>query len=109
MKLTRADSGRKGGMTTLRRYGREQLAYWGKLGGRPHSPTYQDISSRRQLLEQNNDHKQKEVITGPPGNLKGLKKQYAARYGSSGDNETQEAGIAQATTLGHSLPERNAV
>ena len=104
--MTRVEAGRIGGTVTLERYGRNQLAEWGKLGGRPHSPTYQDILRRRQLQEQNNGHKQKEVITGPPGNLKGLKKQYAARYGSSGDNGIQEA-VAPATTRGQ-LPERKA-
>jgi len=35
MASTRAESGRKGGLTTLERYGRDQLAEWGQLGGRP--------------------------------------------------------------------------
>ena len=105
--MTRADSGRKGGIVTLNRYGRDQLAEWGKLGGRPHSPTYQDILSQRQLLGQNNNgHKQKEVITGSPGNLSRLKKQYAEHCRSSGDGEIQEA-VAPATTRGQ-LPERKA-
>ena len=105
--MTKSDAGRIGGTVTLERYGRNQLAEWGKLGGRPRSPTYQDILSRRQLLGQNNnDHKQKEVITGPPGNLKGLKKQYAEHCRSSGDGEIQEA-VAPATTRGQ-LPERKA-
>ena len=28
-------AGRKGGLTTLQRYGRDQLVAWGQLGGRP--------------------------------------------------------------------------
>ena len=30
-----AEAGRRGGRTTLKRYGRKQLRAWGKLGGRP--------------------------------------------------------------------------
>ena len=42
---TKADSGRKGGTITLERYGRDQLAAWGRLGGRPRSRTYTDITT----------------------------------------------------------------
>jgi hypothetical protein len=58
--MTRRDSGRIGGLVTLERYGKDQLRTWGKLGGRPRSPTYDDIrivnTKRKQqsLLEQNN-------------------------------------------------------
>lgn len=33
--ITVAEAGRRGARKTLKRYGREQLREWGKLGGRP--------------------------------------------------------------------------
>lgn len=85
-------AGRKGGLATLKRYGRDQLTEWGKRGGRPRSPNYDEIR-QRQLLEQNNNHK--EVITGPPGNLRQLRRSYKLRRRSSDINQIPEAGIAQ--------------
>ncbi|MBV6343204.1 hypothetical protein [Candidatus Magnetobacterium casense] len=88
------EAGRLGGLATLRRYGRDQLATWGKLGGRPRSATYDDIR-QRQLLEQN---KNKEVMV-PPGTLREQKRLFAARQRSNGVMVTsiEEAWIAQGT------------
>lgn len=95
--MTRSDAGRKGGLITLERYGRDQLAEWGKLGGRPRLPTYDDIR-QQQLPEQNNNHKE---ATGPPGgdNLVLLKKSAKdkLRRRSSGIPEIPQAGTAQET------------
>lgn len=100
--MNKSDAGRLGGTVTLERYGRDQLAEWGKLGGRPRSMTYDDITRRRRL-EQNNNH---EEVKGLPGSLTNLKKLYDARCRSSGGNGTTQAGIAQNTPTGQSLPER---
>lgn len=93
--LTRAEAGRIGGLVTLERYGRDHLAEWGRLGGRPRSQTYDDITRQRQRLEQNNNNK--EVIQGPPGNLRQLKTLYKLRRGSNGILETAQAGTARET------------
>ena len=103
---TRRDSGRKGGTTTLERYGRAQLAEWGRLGGRPRSLTYDDI--RQEQSRGRNNNNEKEVNKGIPGNLGELKRLYKRR-GSSAYPETQEAGTTHETPRSESLPERNAV
>jgi len=103
----RADSRRKGGLVTLQRYGREQLRDWGKLGGRPRLPTHDEIRQQR-LLEQDNNN-DKEVIQGSPSSLTQLRRQYKLRQRSNGNLEIPEAGIAQNTPTGQSLPEREAV
>lgn len=90
---TRVDSGRKGGTVTLQRYGRDQLAEWGKLGGRPRNLTYDDIR-QQQLLEQNNNHKE---VKGPPGDISHLRKLYKLRHGSSAIPEIVQVGTAQVT------------
>lgn len=90
---TRAESGRKGGRVTLERYGRDQLAEWGKRGGRPKNLTYDDIEQRR-LLEQNNNHKE---VKDPPGDISHLRKLYKLRHGSSAIPEIVQVGTAQVT------------
>ena len=99
---TKADSGRKGGTITLERYGRDQLAAWGKLGGRPRSRTYDDIR-QRQLLEQRNNHKE---AKGLPGNVSELKRVFKLRGRSSPSAESEPAGMAQETPREPALPER---
>ena len=99
--MTRADSGRKGGLTTLERHGKDQLRTWGKLGGRPRLPTYDDIR-QQQLREQNNNHK--EAMGSPGGdNLVLLKKlvKNKLRRRSSGIPEIPQAGTAQETPREH--------
>ncbi len=94
MTPTRRDSGRKGGTVTLERYGRDQLAEWGKRGGRPRSRTYDDIRQRRRL-ERNNNHKEG---MGSPGkaNLRTLKTLYRLSPRST-DGENEQAGLADET------------
>lgn len=104
---TKRDSGRKGGQVTLERYGKDQLAYWGKYGkeggkpgGRPRAQTYDDIR-QQQRREQNNN----KGGNGSPGNnLRQLRTQLKLqRQGSNGadyERKTQEAGIAQVTPRG---------
>ena len=103
---TRRDSGRKGGMVTLRRYGRAQLAEWGRLGGRPRARTYDDIRQQRLRGRQNNN----EEVQGSPGgdNLALLTKsvKYRLRRRSSGDAQIDEAGTVPETPRGRALPER---
>ena len=99
--MTRRDSGKKGGLVTLQRYGRDQLAYWGKYGkpggnkpGRPKNPTYDEIR-QQQRLERNNNHKE---VKGPPGkNLRTLNMRYKLRQRSTGIDEMSQAGTAQET------------
>ena len=99
---TRADSGRKGGTVTLERYGKDQLAAWGKLGGRPRSRTYDDIR-QRQLLEERNNNKE---AKGLPGNVSALKRLYKLRGRSSPGAESEPAGLAPETPQEPALPER---
>ena len=90
----KVDSGRKGGLATLQRYGRDQLADWGKLGGRPRALTYDEIQQQRRL-ERNNNHKEG---MGPPGkNLRTLKARHKLRRRSTGIDEIPQAGTAQET------------
>ena len=92
--MTRADAGRLGGTVTLQRYGKDQLATWGRLGGRPRALTYDEIR-QQQRLERNNNNKE---VTGPPGkNLRTLNAHYKLRRRSSGIDEMPQAGIAQET------------
>ena len=104
--MTRRDSGRIGGLATLKRYGKDQLRNWGKLGGRPRSLTYDEIR-QQQRLEQNNN----KGGDGSPGNnlsqLKALLRQRQNR--SIGDYETEEAGIGRETPRSQPLPERTEV
>jgi len=93
-KLTRSGSGRKGGLVTLQRYGRGQLAEWGKLGGRPKNPTYDDIRQRQLLEQKKNNNKE---VQGPPGDLSHAKKLYKLRRRSNGIPETVQAGTTQET------------
>jgi len=99
---TKADSGRKGGTVTLERYGRDQLAEWGRLGGRPRSRTYDDIR-QQQRLEQGNNSKE---AKGLPDNLSKLKGLYKLRGRSSPSAESEPAGMAQETPREPALPER---
>lgn len=69
---TRRDSGRKGGLTTLRRHGKAKMREWGKLGGRPRNPDYDDIRQRQALERQRKNEEEK----GPPANLNELKRLY---------------------------------
>jgi len=91
IRKTKADAGKVGGMTTLARYGREQLKEWGKRGGRPRALTYDEIRQQQRLERNNNGNK--EVIKGPPGSLAELKKLHKLRRRSSGI-EMNQAGIA---------------
>jgi len=78
IKATRRDAGRKGGLATLKKHGRGQLAEWGRRGGRPPALTYDDIR-QRQLCEPQNSDKE---VKGTPGNrLNGLKKLWELRRG----------------------------
>lgn len=106
--MNRAEAGKIGGTVTLKRYGRGQLAEWGKLGGRPRLPNYDDIR-QRQLLEQNKSN-DKEVL-GPPGELtmSQLKKRHKLRDRSSPIPEMVPAGSANETPREPALPERKAV
>ena len=89
---TRRDSGRKGGLVTLERYGPDQLREWGKRGGRPRSRTYDQIR-QRQRLERNNS----KGGNGSPGsNLRELKALLKQRQKSNGE-EIREAGLADET------------
>jgi len=94
IKRTRADAGRLGGTVTLQRYGKEQLATWGKLGGRPRALTYDEIR-QRQRLERNNIKE----VQGPPGShdLRRLRKRLNLPRRSSGIDEIPQAGTAQET------------
>ena len=104
--MTRKDSGRIGGLATLKRYGKDQLRDWGKLGGRPRSLTYDEIR-QQQRLEQNNN---KGGDGSPGNNLSQLKALLKQRQRSNGaDYETGEAGIGQETPQGQPLPERTEV
>jgi len=96
---TRKDSGRKGGLTTLTRYGKAQLREWGRLGGRPRNPDYGDIRQRQVLEKQNN-----EEVPGPPGNLSQLKRRYQLHAAGRAANQIQEAGDAPKTPRGRPLP-----
>lgn len=92
---TRRDSGRKGGLVTLERYGRDQLRDWGKLGGRPRAQTYDEIRQQQRLEQNKNNHKEG---MGPPGkNLRTLNARYKLRQQSTGIDETPQAGTAQET------------
>jgi hypothetical protein len=106
--MTRKDSGRIGGLATLKRYGKDQLRDWGKLGGRPRSLTYDEIR-QQQRLEQNNN----KGGDGPPGNnlnqLKALLKQRQSRSSGVLVTSIEEAGIGQETPQGQPLPERTEV
>lgn len=106
--MTRAEAGRRGGTVTLERYGRNQLVEWGKRGGRPRLPTYDDIR-QRQLLEQNTNNNKE--AKDPPGELtlSQLKKRYRLRDRSSPIPEMIQAGTANETPREPSLPERKAV
>lgn len=86
-------AGRKGGLTTLQRYGRDQLAAWGQQGGRPRAMTYEEIRQRKRLELR---YLGKEV-KGPPGSLTELKRLHKLRRRSSGIPETPEAGTTQET------------
>ena len=87
---TRRDSGRKGGLVTLERYGPDQLREWGKRGGRPRSRTYDQIR-QRQRLERNNN----KGGNGSPGsNLRELKALLKQRQRSNGEEITQAGTVA---------------
>jgi hypothetical protein len=90
---TKRDSGRKGGLVTLERYGHVQLAEWGRLGGRPRDKSYNEIR-QQQRLERNNNYK--EGMGPPGGNLRTLKTCYKLRQRST-DGETEQAGLADET------------
>ena len=92
---TRRDSGKKGGLVTLERYGREQLRDWGKLGGRPRSLTYDEIRQQQRLERNKNNHKE---VMGPPGkSLRTLNTRYKLHRRSSDIDEMPQAGTAQET------------
>ena len=97
----KAAAGRKGGTVTLERYGRDQMAAWGKLGGRPRSMTYDDIRQQQRLEQRNNN----EEGEGLPGKVSELKRLYKLRGRSSPSPDIEPAGMAQ-TTPEPALPER---
>ena len=82
---TRRDSGRKGGLVTLERYGRDQLAEWGRRGGRPRSLSYDDIQ-QHQALEQHHNNNREVISADPPGKHNQLRRHHKLRAAeSSGD------------------------
>lgn len=94
---TRRDSGRKGGLTTLARYGREQLKEWGKLGGRrQREPNCDEMERQQQARARQTEQ---EVSLNPPGSLTGLGRLYELRQGSTA-TEVGEAGATQVTPRG---------
>jgi len=106
--MNRAEAGKRGGTVTLERYGRNQLAEWGKRGGRPRLPTYDDIRQRQLLGQNKNNNKE---AKDPPGKLtlSQLKRRYKLRDRSSPIPEMIQAGTANETPREPSLPERKAV
>jgi hypothetical protein len=89
---TKRDSGKKGGLVTLERYGKDQLRTWGKLGGRPRDKSYDEIRQQRRLERNNN----KEGMGPPGGNLRTLKTLYKLSQRST-DGENEQAGLADET------------
>jgi hypothetical protein len=87
---TRRDSGRKGGLTTLRRHGKAKLTEWGRRGGRPRNPDYDEVRQQQSLR-----NKQEVKQEGPPGgaNLSSLQRLWRLRSRSSSD-QIAPAGIA---------------
>jgi len=106
--MTRAEAGKRGGTITSQRHGHDEYVRWGKRGGRPRLPTYDDIR-QRQLLEQNKNNNKE--AKDPPGELSmsQLKKRYRLRDRSSPIPEMIQAGTANETPREPSLPERKAV
>ena len=49
MNVKRQKAGRLGGLTTLRRYGRDYLRELGKRGGKPRLPTIEELQERQAL------------------------------------------------------------
>lgn len=94
---TRRESGRKGGLVTLERYGKAQLRAWGRLGGRPRNPDYDDIRQRQTLEKQNNG---KEVNSeGPPATITQLRRLYKLQAAeSSGEPNTRGGGCPENPT-----------
>lgn len=86
-------AGRKGGLATLQRYGRDQLAAWGQQGGRPRAMTYEEIRQQQRLEQRNNG----KGGIGSSRSLTDLKTRYKLRRRSSGIPETPEAGTTQET------------
>lgn len=69
--MNKADCGRMGGLQTLMIHGSAQLKEWGKLGGRPRIPTYNDLIQQGQSLELDRNYKEegsplvlKDIIKG---------------------------------------------
>ena len=60
-KLTKAECGKLGGLATARKYGHDQLAEGGRMGGRAYALTFADIG-QQELLEAQN---KKEVMDTP--------------------------------------------
>ena len=60
-KLTKAECGKLGGLATARKYGHDQLAEWGRMGGRAYALTFADIGQQQPLEAQN----KKEVMDAP--------------------------------------------
>ena len=101
IKMARGEAGRLGGLVTLQRYGRDQLAAWGKRGGRPRAQSYDEIRQQQRLERNNNNHKE---VMGPPGaNLRMLKARLKLSQRST-DGEIVQAGISLETPRGESLP-----
>ena len=103
---TKSDSGRKGGLATLGRYGRDQLAEWGKRGGRPRDMSCDEKLQQRRIKRQHiamTDNK--EVRKGPPNSLRLLNAHYKLRQRST-DGEIEPAELAQETPQEPALPGR---
>ena len=94
-KLSSSEAGRKGGIATLERYGKEHFAELGRRSKPPRAPTY-EVMRQRLLLEQKNKIKE---VKGPPGKLaiSQLKGQYKLRGRSNPILETAQAGTTQVT------------
>ena len=70
-------AGRLGGLQTFRRYGSEHMSTIGKLGGRPKSPTLEEL---RQKIAPSS--KTKEGAMSSIGSLKELKRLFKLRQKS---------------------------
>jgi len=68
--MTKREAGRIGGLATLRRYGTQGMAARGKLGGRPRSPTIDEIRQQQSLKAQTIDKGGQDT----PGDLRELKR-----------------------------------
>jgi len=86
--MTKAEAGRIGGLTTLRRYGKQGMAERGKRGGRPRSLTLEQIR-QQQHLEAQTKYK---GGTDTPGSLIELKRLWKSAARSRRESIPNEEG-----------------